>query len=76
MVDSQALSSALALFGMLQPQVFESLKTRRDLGLGLELLFTRVVYALFTCMQGSHVLLYCALVKTVVLLLPFYMMSW
>ena len=33
--EPQALSSTLASLGMLQPRAFGSLKTRRDLGLGL-----------------------------------------
>ena len=33
--DPQALSSDLASLGTLQPRAFGSLKTRRDLGLGL-----------------------------------------
>ena len=36
--DPQTLSTTLALLGMLQPQVFGSLKMHRDLGLGLYLL--------------------------------------
>ena len=41
--DPQTRSSALAALGTPQPRAFGSLKTRRDLGLGLYLLFMNLL---------------------------------